>query len=63
MKNTSKTHRCDTDNPQRPCCWQARIAAINAMKAPEAIARQKAAQAEHDARIDREGGFITRGID
>ncbi len=40
-----------------------RIAELNAMKAPEAIARQKAAQAEHDARIEREGGFITRGLD
>jgi hypothetical protein len=54
----SKPHRCDTDNPQRPCCWEARIKELDAMRTPEAIARQKAAAAAHDARLVAEGGFM-----
>jgi hypothetical protein len=54
------THTCDTDNPQRPCCWMARNAELDSMRTPEAIAKQKAAQAAHDAKID---GFAIRGCD
>ena len=59
----TKPHVCDTDNPQRPCCWMARRAELAAMQTPEAVAKQKAAQLTHDAKIEAEGGFITRGLD
>lgn len=59
----TRQHVCDTENPQRPCCWMTRRAELEAMNTSEAIAKQKAAQAEHDARIKAEGGFITRGLD
>jgi hypothetical protein len=64
MSTTQKRqHLCDTQSPQRPCCWMARKAEVDAMCTPEAIAKQKAAQAAHEARLDSEGGFITRGLD
>jgi len=62
MRQT-RQHVCDTNSPQRPCCWMARNAELDAMRTPEAIAKQKAAQAEHDAKIDAQGGFVTRGLD
>ena len=62
MKSQRK-HVCDTDSPQRPCCWAARAAELAAMKAREASGETAKAQAEHDAKIEAEGGFITRGLD
>jgi hypothetical protein len=61
--NNAKTHKCDTDSPQRPCCWAARNAEFAAMRTPEAIAKQKVAAEAHAAKLEAEGGFITRGID
>ncbi len=33
------------------------------MNTPEALTKQKAAQAEHDAKLQEQGGFITRRLD
>jgi len=41
----------------------ARRTELEALSTPEAIAKQEAAQAERRARIQAEGGFITRGLD
>ncbi len=61
MKN--RPHRCDTDNPTRPCCWAARNAEFAEMRAREKSGEIAKAQAAHDARIEAEGGFVTRGLD
>ena len=58
---TARAHVCDTDSPQRPCCWAARKAELEQMKAEEAT--RKAAREAHDALIAAQGGFITRGLD
>jgi hypothetical protein len=63
MGAQKRQHVCDTENPQRPCCWMARRAELEAMSTPEAVAKQQAAQAEHSAEIKAQGGFITRGLD
>ena len=77
MNNTTK-HCCDTQNPQRPCCWAARAANLRAAgiyakpgesreqqaeRRAEVAAPALAAQRADDARIKSEGGFITRGLD
>ena len=33
MTKTTSGHHCDTDNPTRPCCWQARDAEFAILKA------------------------------
>ena len=57
-----RIHVCDTASPQRPCCWMARRAELEAMNTPEAVAEQNAAQIERDAKLQEQGGFITRGL-
>ena len=63
MTKTKRTHRCDTDNPQRPCCWAARNRELAEMRARDASGATAKAQADHTANIQAEGGFITRGLD
>lgn len=63
MTKQKRQHVCDTENPQRPCCWMARRADLESMNTPEALTKQKAAQAEHDAKLQEQGGFITRRLD
>jgi formylmethanofuran dehydrogenase subunit E len=34
-------HRCDTDNPTRPCCWAARKAELDEMRKADEARRAK----------------------
>lgn len=61
MKNNKRQHVCDTYNPQRPCCWQARVAEIRKMQEQDAERRE--ATRLKDQQIREEEGFITRGLD
>lgn len=76
MKNTqNRRHVCDTDSPQRPCCWAARVAELKdagiyarqgeskdkqAERRAEAAAPALEARRAADAASD---GFAKRGID
>lgn len=60
-----RQHVCDTESPQRPCCWMARRAELEAMKARQSDPAYIAEQAEYDARksADHADSFIGRGLD
>ena len=36
-----RPHRCDTESPQRPCCWAARGRELDALKAMDTARRAK----------------------
>lgn len=60
-----RKHVCDTDDPQRPCCWMARRVELEAMKARQATPEFQAQKAADDARRTTEhaDSFIGKGID
>lgn len=62
---SKKQHRCDTDNPQRACCWMARKAEEDAAKAREATPEWQAARAKAiaEAKERLAESFIGRGLD
>ena len=58
-----RAHRCDTETPQRPCCWAARKAELDAMEQRDRSGATAKAQAEHAAKLQKQAGFVTRGLD
>lgn len=38
---TGKKHWCNTDDPQRPCCWAARKAEFDVLKNNDAVRKAK----------------------
>lgn len=75
MAKTKRPHECDTQDPQRPCCWAARVAKLRDAGIYARLGESKDQQAERraeaaapalearriaDAAID---GFSIRGID
>ncbi len=62
---TNRKHVCDTDNPQRPCCWVARRKELEEMKARQSTPEFLAEKAANDARKSAEhaDSFIGKGID
>ena len=66
MKHSqSRQHVCDTDHPQRPCCWMARQLELDAMVARERDPKWLAGKAAYDAAKSAEHAesFIGRGLD
>ncbi len=57
----NKTHRCDTQNPQRPCCWAARVTELNNMRKRDAEL-SGVRESENHAAVERmiEDGSIWR---